>query len=138
MRWMLNCEADKGMYLYWSKAVLITPNATLVCSCTARSRGVSASVSRKAFTRAASLAQRGRMLASWPLMTGALSSAAVGTHSGISFIAIHAYVLHERRRCFCFCGVSNSMLKWLGWPIFSVAEMWGLGGALEGLIERGN
>lgn len=76
-------------YLYRSNAVLITPNATLVCSCTALSKGVAASVSRKAFTRPASSAHRGRMLASWPLMTGALSSVFSGAHSGISFTAIH-------------------------------------------------
>jgi hypothetical protein len=80
----------KGVeYLYRSNAVLITPNATLVCSCTALSKGVAASVSRKAFTRAASSAHRGRMLASWPLMTGALSLVFSGTRSGISFTAIH-------------------------------------------------
>merc|ERR1712098_578332 len=82
-------ESDISSKLYLSNAVLITPNATLVCSWTAFNSGVGASVSRKAFSRAASLAQMGRMVSLWPLTVGALSPVSSGARSGISFIPIH-------------------------------------------------
>lgn len=76
-------------YVYFSSAVVITPSAALVCSCTPRSISDSGSEARKASSLAASRAHSGRMLASaLPLASlGALSWVTAATAGALDGIA---------------------------------------------------
>lgn len=76
-------------YVYFSSAVVITPSAVLVCSCTPRSISDSGSAARKASSLAASRAHSGRMLVSaLPLASlGASSWVTVATAGALDGIA---------------------------------------------------
>lgn len=76
-------------YVYFSSAVVITPSAVLVCSCTPRSISDSGSAARKASSLAASRAHSGRMLVSaFPLASlGASFWVTVATAGALDGIA---------------------------------------------------